>query len=101
GELDELLVSSGPGRLTWDHQSHDAMPGLTHEASAMTGGDARFSTRSLSTRRPGWRAMMKVRQGEWRGKLDLTRPRPSVRGESLAARVIPPSLPAAAARFTH
>src|SRR5580765_7325327 len=95
------LYAAVPGRLTWDHQSQEAMPGLTQDVSAIREGEARFKTRSLSTSRPGWRAMMSVRQGERCGITDLTRPCPSGRGESRAARVTAPVLPVWGARLIH
>ncbi len=52
------------GRLTWDHQSHEAIPGLIQDVSARAHGEARLSTRSLSTSLPGCRAIRSVRQGE-------------------------------------
>ena len=41
------------GRVTCDHQSQEAIPGLIQDVSASTQGDARLSTKSLSMSRPG------------------------------------------------
>src|SRR5438309_2150365 len=68
------------------HQSHDALPALIHEVSAIADGGFRFITMFDSIRRPGSAPIITMRHGVTIGVLAITlTAASSIRGESLAS----------------
>ena len=78
------LTPSSYGPL---HQSHDALPGLIHEVSAIVEGGFKFSTMLDSISRPGSLAINTIRHGVTIGALPITlTAASSIRGARRASR---------------
>ena len=72
-----------------DHQSHEALPGLIHEVSAMAEGGFKLPTICDSIRRPTSGAIIRTRQGVVTGvALETERPGSSIRGERRASKLL-------------
>src|SRR6516164_9661907 len=77
------LTPSSYGPL---HQSHDALPGLIHEVSAIIEGGLRLSTMFDSMSRPGSLAISTIRHGATIGALAATlTAASSIRGDRRAS----------------
>ena len=81
--LNETFLATLP-----DHQSHEVLPGLIQEVSAISLGGLRLTTMFDSTSRPGSAAIIITRQGERAGVwVETASPGSSTRGARRASSV--------------